>query len=211
MDFSRLEEQFLEILNEELVPAKGCTEPIAIAFAGAKAREVLGKHVWQNGAEKTAEKARLDITHYETLTDKQIRQIEEKANQIVNKKLQVKTEILLRGEAEKKYGFRIYQGGAVPKKELRIVSVGSIDSEACGGLHTNDTSEVGFISIFKTKRIQDGIIRLEFAAGDVAMKQLQEKEKLLKEISKQLGVSEDKVPEKVKELFDTWKTMRKKK
>ena len=41
MDFSRLEEQFLEILNEELVPAKGCTEPIAIAFAGAKAREVL--------------------------------------------------------------------------------------------------------------------------------------------------------------------------
>jgi L-cysteine desulfidase len=43
MDFSRLEEQFLEILNEELVPAKGCTEPIAIAFAGAKAREVLGK------------------------------------------------------------------------------------------------------------------------------------------------------------------------
>ena len=43
MDYSKLEDQFLEILSEELVPAKGCTEPIAIAFAGAKAREVLDK------------------------------------------------------------------------------------------------------------------------------------------------------------------------
>ena len=33
---------FTEILKEELVPAMGCTEPIALAFAGAKAREVLG-------------------------------------------------------------------------------------------------------------------------------------------------------------------------
>lgn len=43
MEYSKLEEQFLEILNEELVPAKGCTEPIAIAYAGAKARETLGR------------------------------------------------------------------------------------------------------------------------------------------------------------------------
>ena len=33
---------FTQILREELVPAMGCTEPIALAFAGAKAREVLG-------------------------------------------------------------------------------------------------------------------------------------------------------------------------
>ena len=34
---------YLQILKEELVPAMGCTEPIAIAYAAAKAREVLGK------------------------------------------------------------------------------------------------------------------------------------------------------------------------
>lgn len=39
----QFKEQFLSILKEELVPAKGCTEPIAIAFAGAKARELLGE------------------------------------------------------------------------------------------------------------------------------------------------------------------------
>ena len=35
-------ESYLEILKEELIPAMGCTEPIAIALAAAKARELLG-------------------------------------------------------------------------------------------------------------------------------------------------------------------------
>ena len=34
---------FIQILREELVPAMGCTEPIAIAYGAAKAREILGK------------------------------------------------------------------------------------------------------------------------------------------------------------------------
>jgi len=42
MDKCRFEEEYIEILTEELVPAKGCTEPISIAFAGAKAKELLG-------------------------------------------------------------------------------------------------------------------------------------------------------------------------
>jgi len=94
---------------------------------------------------------------------------------------------------------------------LRIVSIGNLDHEACCGLHCNNTSEVGFISIFKTKRIQDGIVRLEFASGEVALKQLKEKEKILKEVTKKLGVKEDDVPKKVQELFNTWKMLRKRK
>ena len=40
---SALYQTYLQILNEELIPAMGCTEPIAIAYAAAKAREVLGQ------------------------------------------------------------------------------------------------------------------------------------------------------------------------
>lgn len=39
----KLQEEYIKILKEELMPAMGCTEPIALAYAGAKAREVLGK------------------------------------------------------------------------------------------------------------------------------------------------------------------------
>ena len=36
-------QQIIKVLNQELVPALGCTEPIAIAYAAAKAREILGE------------------------------------------------------------------------------------------------------------------------------------------------------------------------
>ncbi|MCX6821732.1 MAG: alanine--tRNA ligase [Candidatus Aenigmarchaeota archaeon] len=173
------------------------------------ARQILGNHVWQHGAEKTSEKARLDITHYENLTEDEVEKIENTANDIIRKNLSVKIELLPRNEAEKLYGFRIYQGGVVPADKLRIVSIGSIDHEACGGIHCEKTGEVELITILKTSRIQDGIDRIEFTAGPIAVNYLKEGEKLLKEISQLLKVSEEKVPEAVKELFESWKTKRK--
>jgi len=172
-------------------------------------RQVLGPWVWQHSAEKTSKKARLDITHYEALTDDIVQKIEDKANEIVKKNYPVIRELLSREEAEKKYGFRIYQGGVVPEKNLRIISIDKLDHEACGGTHVNKTGEIGFISIIKTKRVQDGVVRLEFVAGDVAVKQLKESEKLLKESCDVLKVKEDELPKKVEELFNKWKEKRK--
>jgi len=173
------------------------------------ARQVLGNHVWQHGAEKTSEKARLDITHYDNLTEDEVEKIESTANDIIRKNLSVKIEMLLRNEAEKQYGFRIYQGGVVPTDKLRIVSIGSIDHEACGGIHCEKTGEVELITIFKTSRIQDGIDRIEFAGGPVAINYLKGGEKLLKEIAQLLKVSEEKIPEAVNQMFELWKEKRK--
>lgn len=39
----KMEENFIAILEEELIPAMGCTEPIALAYAAARAREILGE------------------------------------------------------------------------------------------------------------------------------------------------------------------------
>ena len=53
-------------------------------------------------------------------------------------------------------------------------------------------------------------MRLEYCSGDVALDYLKEKEKLLKEVAQKLGVGEEKVPEKIQEMFNTWKQLRKK-
>ncbi|MEM5880191.1 MAG: alanine--tRNA ligase-related protein [Candidatus Aenigmatarchaeota archaeon] len=176
----------------------------------AAARKVLGKHVWQAGAEKDVDKARIDITHFENLSEKQIEEIENYANEIVNKNLKIEKEILDRSEAEKKYGFRIYQGGYVPEKKIRIVKIGDIDIEACSGTHGNNTKEIGLIKIISTKKISDDIIRIEFVAGDAAIKFLKEKEKILDEICNFLNCSYEEAIEKVKNLFNLWKERRKK-
>ncbi|MBI4145990.1 alanine--tRNA ligase [Candidatus Woesearchaeota archaeon] len=102
----------------------------ATHMVNAAARIVLGPHVNQAGAKKDVDKAHIDITHYESLTDEQLEKIELEANKIVTKGVKTELTFLPRADAEKKYGMAIYQGGAVPGKELRIVNIPGVDVEA---------------------------------------------------------------------------------
>ncbi|MBI4257701.1 MAG: alanine--tRNA ligase, partial [Thaumarchaeota archaeon] len=161
------------------------------------ARKLLGPWVWQHSAYKDIDKARLDITHYAHLTKDEIQKLEEMANQIVVKNIPVIKEVLPRGEAESKYGFTIYQGGVVPSKEVRIQNIVDWDVEACGGTHCNRTGDIGFIKILKAERVQDGIERLEFVAGEVALKQVQSQSQTISELSQRLSAPHDKIVESV--------------
>src|SRR5436189_5154169 len=87
------------------------------------ARKALGNHVWQAGAHKAPDLARLDITHYDALTEAEVARIEELANAEALGHHQVRAKVLARDVAEKKFGFRRYQGGSVPGGELRVVEI----------------------------------------------------------------------------------------
>ena len=175
----------------------------AAHIVNAAARRVLGPHVWQAGANKTVESARLDITHYKAVNDEELKRIEDTANEIVKKGVRIEKAVMKRNEAEEKYGFRIYQGGAVPGVELRIINIVGIDVEACGGTHLNNTKEAGKIKITSAKRIQDGVVRLEFKAGKAAEEQTGGEEQLFEECLRKLKDIElkDRKPdtEKLKE------------
>ncbi len=173
-------------------------------------RKLLGSHIWQAGAAKFVDKARLDITHYEQLTEQQLQQIESEANRIITSDVAVHKSFVPRTEAEQKYGFSIYQGGIVPGKLLRIVDVEGLDVEACGGTHLNHTSEVGRIKILRSSKIQDGIVRLEYVAGKAESSAAAEKEKIVTEAAKLLSCEPNQVPGRVEELFEKWKTAVKK-
>jgi len=132
-------------------------------------RNVLGSWVWQHSAFKDEDHARLDITHHSALTNDEIIKIEKLANSIVEKNMSVTIDNFDRGTAEQKYGFKIYQGGIVPVKSVRIVSIEDFDIEACGGTHVKKTGEIELIKITRTKRIQDGVVRIEFVSGGTAL------------------------------------------
>ncbi len=166
------------------------------------AREVLGEHVWQAGSHKSEEKARLDITHYEKLDRDTLQKIEDAANEMVEKDLDVTKEFLPRTAAEQRYGFRIYQGGAVPGKEIRIVRIDDNDVqdvEACGGTHTRTTGEVGTIRVIGTTKVQDGTIRLEYVAGEVADEHDAMRESIREQTSEYIDV--DRPLEDIAEIF----------
>ena len=149
----------------------------------ASSRKILGSWVWQHSAFKDDDHARLDITHHSSLTKKQKQEIEDAANDMIKQNLPVSIEYFDRGTAEQKYGFRIYQGGVVPVKSVRIVSIEDKDIEACGGTHVKKTGDIELIRITRTKRIQDGVIRIEFVSGNTAQEYVNEQKLALTEMS----------------------------
>jgi len=159
----------------------------AIHVLLASARKVLGEHVWQAGAEKTVDKARLDITHHRPLTPEQVKAIEELANKIVDERIEVRTIYMERNTAEKMYGFKLYQGGVPLESKLRIVEIPGWDAEACFGTHVRNTGEIGSIKIIGVERIQDGVVRLEIVAGTNVARRFRELEENVKELAKMLG------------------------
>ncbi|MEM4247250.1 MAG: alanine--tRNA ligase-related protein, partial [Candidatus Woesearchaeota archaeon] len=175
----------------------------------AAARTVLGPHCNQASAKKDIDKAYLDITHYQTISDDELLRIEEEANKIVKKNAEVVKSLIPREEAEKKYGMAIYQGGAVPGKHLRIIEIKGIDVEACGGTHLNSTAEAEQIKILKSNKVKDGVVRIYFCAGEAAKKIIAEEKDRANTIAKLLDCKPEQVPGRAQELFDKWKKARK--
>jgi len=181
----------------------------ATHIVNAAARFVLGAHINQAGAKKTMKHSTLDITHYEQISREDLFKIEKKANEIVDNAIDMKLFFIPRSEAEHKYGMAIYQGGAVPGKNIRIVEIPDVDVEACGGTHLNNTSETGRIKIIKSQKIQDGIVRLTFTAGS-ATKELEGTEsRILDQLETLLNVPQNQIIGRVEDLLEKWKNLNK--
>jgi len=172
------------------------------------AREVLGDHVWQKGAKKDVENARLDLSHYKRISREELKEIERIANRIVLDDIPVRKEELTRDEAEKRFGFKLYQGGVPESDIIRVVHISDVedyDAQACGGTHVNRTSEVGPIKVLGTQRIQDGVERITYSAGMAAVENIQRQEDLLKEASSKFKVSPEDLPDTAERFFNEWK------
>ena len=116
---------------------------------------------------------------------------------------------LTRDEAEKNYGFVLYQGGVVPGSDIRVVRIPGIDVQACAGTHVPRTGDVGPIKINKTERVQDGVERIDFSAGLAAVDPIQLDKTYLHESSNTFKVNNDQLPKTCDRFFTEWKAQKK--
>lgn len=169
----------------------------ATHILNAASREILGSWVWQNSAFKDEDYGRLDITHHSSLQRDELNAIENRANEIVRENVPLSINFYDRNYAEQTFTFRIYQGGVAPSAKVRVVKIQNFDVEACGGTHVIRTGDIGLIKITKSERIQDGVIRLEFVAGEAALHHIQRQDSQIHDIITTLSTSKDKVVDSV--------------
>jgi len=120
------------------------------------ASHVLDKVIFDDcGANITGNQIALDKTRIdfplEDFTEEKVKEFERKANEIIQKNIPIELELLPREQAEKKYPdlFRLAKGFPENIKEIRTVTLQGLDTQACGGAHVKNTSEIGKIEIFK--------------------------------------------------------------
>jgi alanyl-tRNA synthetase len=220
VDVQKVGKVIIHRIKSKIAPKKGSTvkgiidwdkryglmkNHTATHLINGAARHVLGQHVWQFGTQKGIESSRLDISHYRRLTQEEVHKIETLANQAILRNMPVETVWLPRNEAESRYGFRLYQGGAVPGKEIRVVKTGDWDVEACAGTHLKSTGEIGFIKIIHSERVQDGVERLVYSIGIPALKAVQKGESLLWRVSEILNAPLDKLDKTAEKLVQELK------
>lgn len=127
-------------------------------------RQILGDSVEQLGSNITGQRLRFDFKHSAKLTDKQISQVQELVNQIVNQNLPVHKTIEEK-ESALKSGALAFFRETYPDK-VSVYTIGNdpdkdwFSKELCGGPHVSNTGEIGPIEIYKQKSIGAGTIRI---------------------------------------------------
>lgn len=181
----------------------------AVHIVGGAARRLLGPHIYQAGANKSVESARLDITHHRRLNRADLDEIEALANEVIQQVQRTEKITLDRKDADRKYGFDLYQGGAPKGNEIRILRIADHDIQACGGTHHDEPGRIGQIRIIRSNAVQDGVERLHIVAGAAAMTHARGQEDLLRRAADSFQVPTEDVPAAAQRFFGEWKEQRK--
>ncbi|HEY3309287.1 MAG TPA: alanine--tRNA ligase [Desulfuromonadaceae bacterium] len=151
-------------------------------------RQVLGEHVKQAGSLVSADRLRFDFTHFSAMTSDEVRRVEELVNGFIMANDPVSTVQMNVSEAieagatalfDEKYG-----------ESVRVVRVGDVSMELCGGTHVRSAGNIGLFKIISETGIAAGVRRIEALTGTGALasvQQIEDEQRLIAALLKAEG------------------------
>ncbi|MDD4363695.1 MAG: alanine--tRNA ligase, partial [Atribacterota bacterium] len=121
-------------------------------------RSVLGEHVKQAGSSVTADHLRFDFTHYKSISDEELEEIEKIINKQIEEGYPVKSSITNIKSAKEEGAIALF--GEKYGDTVRMIDIGGFSKELCGGTHLDNTSMIGFFKIEIEQSIGSGLRRI---------------------------------------------------
>ncbi len=158
-------------VQERLATARNHT---ATHLLQSALRQVLGDHVKQAGSLVEPERLRFDFTHYSAVTADELRQVEELVNGYIMANDPVHSREMAAAEAMASGATALF--GEKYGETVRVVAVGDVSSELCGGTHVGAAGDIGFCKIVSEGGIAAGVRRIEALTGVAAVRYVQQLE-----------------------------------
>ena len=129
----------------------------------AALQKVLGDHVHQAGSLNTPDHIRFDFTHFSAITEEEIQEITEFVNDAILEGLPITTMVMSIEEAKKEGAMALF--GEKYGDSVRVVSMGDVSKELCGGTHLTNTAKIGSFTVISEGSVASGVRRIEALVG----------------------------------------------
>jgi len=149
-------------------------------------RNVLGSHIAQAGSYVCKDYARFDFSHFEKISNDDLKKIESLVNDYIQNSYPINTEVLSISEAKKTNAIALFDekyGDTV-----RVVSMGEVSKEFCGGTHASNTADLNLFKIVSEESVGSGIRRIEVVTKQKAYELVNSYENKLNDIKDYLGL-----------------------
>ncbi|NUW66255.1 alanine--tRNA ligase [Vibrio coralliilyticus] len=140
----------------------------------AALRKVLGEHVTQKGSLVKPENLRFDFSHLEAVTPAELKEVERLVNAQVRRNHNIETNIMDIESAKQKGAMALF--GEKYDDEVRVLSMGEFSTELCGGIHAENTGDIGLFKITSEGGIAAGIRRIEAVTGEAALDAIEQQQ-----------------------------------
>lgn len=143
-------------------------------------RQVLGTHVEQKGSYVSPDALRFDFSHFQKVTDEELRKAEKLANAMVRQNIALEEHREMPIEDARNMG-AIALFGEKYGDAVRVIKYGP-SIELCGGTHVKSTGEIGFIRILSESSVSAGVRRIEAVSGVKAEEYLDSLQDTLRDV-----------------------------
>lgn len=162
--------------------------------------KVLGSEVKQAGSQVEENRTRFDFSFSRAMTKEEIIKVEEIINQWIGENHQQKTTVTDVQEAINSGATALF--GEKYEDKVRMVTIGNVSKELCGGTHVNSTGEIRLTKIISESAIAAGTRRIEAVCGNTAINWLNEKAEEIDTLAHKFKIPHTELVEKISKMAD---------